>query len=118
MNLCLSLSWAWFSECFCSVTVNYHVFMSTVVQTDDILGGEPRIEGTRIGVLDIYELVIDGGYAPADCADQLDLSLGDVYTALAYYHEHPAEMRALRKDREDTKERLAEEALKPPEPVQ
>lgn len=91
--------------------------MTTVVQTERVLGGEPRIEGTRIGVLDIYELVIDGGYSPADCADQLDISLADIYTALAYYHEHPEEMRKLRREREQTEKILSEDALQPPEPA-
>lgn len=91
--------------------------MTTIVRTDDVLGGEPRIEGTRVGVLDVYELVVDGGCSPADVADQLDRSLAEVYTALAYYHEHPAEMRQLRADRDETETALAGDALQPPEPV-
>lgn len=91
--------------------------MTDIVQTDDTLGGEPRIEGTRVGVLDVYELVVEGGYSPADVADQLDSSLGEVYTALAYYYDHPGEMRALREERDETRARLAEETLQPPEPV-
>lgn len=91
--------------------------MTTVVQTEDVLGGEPRIEGTRIGVLDIYELVVDSGCSPADCADQFGISLADIYTALAYYHEHPEEMRELRKEREETENTLSENALQPPEPA-
>ncbi|MWV41031.1 DUF433 domain-containing protein [Natrialba sp. INN-245] len=92
--------------------------MATIVQTDDILGGEPRIDGTRVGVLDVYELVIDGGNPPADVADQLDRSLGEIYTALAYYHEHPEEMRQLRRERDEVRAELAESALQPPEPAQ
>lgn len=69
-------------------------------------------------MLDIYELVVDGGYSPADVADQLDCSLSEVYTALAYYYEYPDEMRALRKERDELESRLAEEAVKPPEPAQ
>jgi uncharacterized protein (DUF433 family) len=92
--------------------------MADIVRTDDVLGGELRIEGTRVGALDIYELVVDGGYSPEDIADQLDRSLGEIYTALAYYHEHPEEMRELRQEREETERRLAEEALRPPERAQ
>lgn len=92
--------------------------MSSIVQTDDVLGGEPRIEGTRIGVLDVYELVVEGGYSPADVADQLDRSLGEIYTALAYYHEHPEQMRSLRQTQADTEQTLAAETLQPPETVQ
>ncbi len=92
--------------------------MTRIVQTDDVLGGEPRIEETRVGVLDVYELVIEGGYSPADVADQLGRSLGEIYTALAYYHEHPEQMRSLRETRADTKRALATESLQPPETIQ
>lgn len=91
--------------------------MIEIVCDDDILGGDPRIEGTRIGVLDVYELSVGGGYEPADAADQLDLSLAEVYAALSYYYDNPDEMRQIRAEREAAKERLAEEALGPPESV-
>lgn len=92
--------------------------MTDIIRTEDVLGGEPRIDGTRIGVLDIYELVVDGEYSPADVADQLDRSLADVYTALAYYHDHPEEMRTLRREREELTRDLASDELQPPEPAQ
>lgn len=92
--------------------------MTDVVRTDDVLGGEPRIEGRRVGVLDVYELVVAGGYSAADVADQLDCSLSDIYTALAYYYEHPEEVRELRREREQLETVLAKETLQPPEPAQ
>jgi uncharacterized protein (DUF433 family) len=91
--------------------------MAEIVRTGDVLGGEPRLDGTRIGVLDVYELVVEGDHSPADVADQLNLSLGEVYTALAYYHEHPDEMRTVRRDREAADADLADRALAPPEPA-
>ena len=91
-------------------------YMAQIVSTKDVLGGEPRIAGTRVGVLDVYELAA-GGHAPADVADQLDRTLGEVHAALAYYYEHPDEMRALRRDREEMTQTLAERALSPPHTV-
>ena len=91
--------------------------MAEIVRTDDVLGGDPRIEGTRVGVLHVYELVVGGGHSAADVADQLDLSLGEVYSALAYYHEHPEEMREVRHAHEDTETVLADQAVSPPEPA-
>lgn len=88
--------------------------MDGIVRSDDILGGEPRLEGTRIGVLDVYELVIDGESTPADIADQLDRSIAEIYTALAYYHKHPDEMRTLRQERAEFEAVLAEDSLQPP----
>lgn len=87
--------------------------MSRIVSTTDVLGGEPRIADRRIGVLDVYELVAAGG-SPVDVADQLDVTLAEVHAALAYYYEHPTEMRTLRREREETKRTLASEALAPP----
>ena len=106
------------SERLCTERPNSIVLMATIVQSDDVLGGEPRLEGTRVSVFDIYELVIDGENSPADVADQLDRSLGEVYTALAYYHEHPDEMRQLRREREELQATLATNALQLPEPAQ
>jgi len=91
--------------------------MTTIVRTEDVLGGSPRIADTRVGVLHVYELVVDGDHEPVDVADQLGLSLGAVYTALAYYHEHPAEMRTLRQERDTAETTLAETSLSPPEPA-
>lgn len=87
--------------------------MADIVRTEETLDGDPRIEGTRIGVLHVYELVIQGGHPPADVADQFDVSLGEVYSALAYYHEHPDEMRALRAEHEGAENMLAEISLSP-----
>ncbi|MFB6189186.1 MAG: DUF433 domain-containing protein [Halapricum sp.] len=91
--------------------------MAEIVHTDDVLDGDPRIEGTRVGVLHVYELVVGGAHSVADVADQLDLSLGEVYSALAYYHEHPDEMREIRHAHEGAEVLLADRAVSPPEPA-
>jgi len=92
--------------------------MVAIVETPDTLNGEPRIAETRIGVLDIAELVLDGGYTPADTADQLDLDVAAVYHALAYYHDHAEQMRELRRERRETENILSESALQPPTQTQ
>ena len=91
--------------------------MADIVRTDGVLGGEPRIDGTRVGVIHVHDLVMDADCSPADVADQLDLSLGAVYSALAYYYEHPDEVRDVRRAHEETEAGLAEESLSPPEPA-
>lgn len=88
--------------------------MARVERSDNVLGGEPRLAGTRIGVFDIHALVTGGAYPPDDVADELDLSLAQVYAALAYYYDHPSEMRELRQDRANVESRLADLAIKPP----
>ncbi|MFB6140484.1 MAG: DUF433 domain-containing protein [Halosimplex sp.] len=59
----------------------------TIARDDDVLGGEPRIEGTRVGVRHVAARVVDQGRSPAYTADQVDLALTQVYEALSYYYD-------------------------------
>lgn len=91
--------------------------MTEIVRTEDVLGGEPRIDGHRISVLQVADLVREGDHSAEYVADQLDLSLAEVYTALAYYYEHPQEMDTIR-DRHRELERELEAAADDPAAVQ
>jgi uncharacterized protein (DUF433 family) len=82
-----------------------------------VLGGEPRIDGTRIGVRHVTARVIDNGQSPAHVADQLDVSLADVYESPSYYYAHIDEMRELEAENEAAFERVQESSLKPQETV-
>lgn len=73
---------------------------STTGRIERELMDEPHIAGRRISVLRIYDLVKSSGDSPEAVADTFDLDLADVYRALAYYYDHPDEMRAIREDRE------------------
>ncbi|MFB6161057.1 MAG: DUF433 domain-containing protein, partial [Haloferacaceae archaeon] len=76
-----------------------------ITRDDDVLGGEPRIDETRVGVRHVAARVIDSGQSPAYVADQLDLPLAEVYEALSYYYDHVEEMRDLERENEDAFER-------------
>ncbi|MFB6094745.1 MAG: DUF433 domain-containing protein [Halanaeroarchaeum sp.] len=90
----------------------------TITRDDDVLGGEPRIDETRVGVRHVAARVIDSGQSPAYVADQLELSLAEVYEALSYYYDHVEEMRDLERENEDAFERVRESSLKPKETIQ
>lgn len=75
---------------------------SAEIVVDDAVGGEPRLEGRRITVLQIHDLVEELGLEPRTVADRYDLDVAAVYRALAYYHEHPRQMAAVRSDRRST----------------
>jgi len=90
----------------------------TITRDDDVLGGDPRIDETRVGVRHVAARVIDSGQSPAYVADQLDLSLAEVYESLSYYYDHVEEMRDLERENEDAFERVRESSLKPKETVQ
>lgn len=89
--------------------------MEGIVKTDEVMGGEPRLEGRRVSVRQIAELVIDGGNAPADVANQLDVSLSDVHLALAYHYANPEEMAAVRERHDERMQAAREAAIEPPE---
>lgn len=76
-----------------------------IVADPDVIGGKPRIAGTRVGVHLLGQRVEAGGDDPATVAESLDLDLGDLYLALAYYHNHPEEMCELERRKERAKEK-------------
>ena len=86
-----------------------------IVRTEDVLHGEPRIEGRRIGVRQIRVLVEESGLPASEVAERFDLRVADVYAALTYYHEHPEEMRAVERHRQEAIERIRETRSVPPE---
>jgi len=58
-------------------------------------GGKPCIAGTRIRVWDVYALhELQGKTADEVTIAYPDITLGDVYAALAYYFDHKAEIDA------------------------
>ena len=90
----------------------------SITRDDDVLGGEPRVDGTRVGVRHVATRVIDSGQSPALVADQLDVSLAAVYESLSYYYAHINEMRELEAENDAAFERARESSLTPKEPVQ
>lgn len=63
-----------------------------IVSDERILGGEPIIDGTRTpvrAVVEIWRL----GIAPEEIPSRLPhLTLGQVFDALSYYSDHPADI--------------------------
>ena len=74
---------------------------------------EPHIRGRRISVRQVYALVEDRDEDPEAVADRYDLDVSDVYHALAYYHDHPREMREVKAEREDAIETVRETIDRP-----
>jgi uncharacterized protein (DUF433 family) len=63
-----------------------------LAQTDDVCGGQIRIEGTRITVHRIATLYKQGQTPEEIVQTYPHLYLGQVYAALAYYHANRAEI--------------------------
>ena len=60
--------------------------------TPGIAGGKPRIAGHRITVQNIAVWHERLGKSADEIAAEYDLTLADVYAALAYYFDHRAEI--------------------------
>ena len=72
-----------------SRTLDEHIEM-----TPDTVGGRPRIRGRRITVQDVAIWHERLGKGADEIATEYDLTLADVYAALAYYFDHREEIDA------------------------
>lgn len=72
--------------------------MSAIVSDPDIRSGDPRIEGTRITVLDIKRRVIDSDDDPHVVAGEYDVTVADLFRALTYYYDHREELEAIERE--------------------
>jgi uncharacterized protein (DUF433 family) len=60
--------------------------------TPGVVGGKPRIAGRRITVQNVVIWHERLGKSADEIATEYDLTLADVYAALAYYFDHRAEI--------------------------
>jgi uncharacterized protein (DUF433 family) len=64
-----------------------------IVQSPDVRGGQPRVEGTRIGVHDVIGLLQNGETVDSIATTCLPmLTKAQVYECLAYYEDHRGEI--------------------------
>ena len=87
--------------------------MAEIVSTEGVMGGQPRIEGRRISVVQIVEWIHEEGMEPETVATEFDLDLADVYRALAYYSDNVEELQS---DRERRERRRRESRERQPSP--
>ena len=87
--------------------------MAEIVSTEGVMGGQPRIEGRRISVVQIVEWIHEEGMEPETVATEFDLDLADVYRALAYYYDNVEELQS---DRERRERRRRESRERQPSP--
>jgi uncharacterized protein (DUF433 family) len=74
---------------------------SHIEMTPGVAGGKPRIAGHRITVQNIVIWHERLGMSADDIATEYELSLADVYAALAYYYDRRGEIdRSFREDEE------------------
>lgn len=62
--------------------------MVTIVSDQDIRNGSPRLDGTRITVLDVKRRVIDQAEDPHIVAGEYGLSMEQLFYALTHYYRN------------------------------
>jgi len=80
-----------------------------IVITPGVKSGRPRIAGHRITVQDIVIWHEWMGRTVDEIANDYNLSIADVYAALAYYHDHLEEIEKQIKEDEEFVEALKKE---------
>jgi len=74
---------------------------ANIVKTPDVLHGQPRIEGTRLGVFMLGEMIRRGNWTAEEVIDEWDeLTREHIDLVLDYYDSHPEEMAAHRRERD------------------
>lgn len=76
---------------------------ASIVRTEGVLGGKPRLAGHRISVLDVTEL-LEAGYSISETAEQLEITPDEVRAASRYFRRHRNEMAELARRRRETHE--------------
>ncbi len=89
--------------------------MRAIVSDADVLGGDPRLDGTRIGVMHIYRRYENGETPEAIAAGYDGVSVADVHAALAYVFDNPEEIREIEHRALESVEHIREERPVDPE---
>ena len=82
--------------------------------TPGVCVGKPRIAGHRIRVQDIYVWHELMGMSADEIASQYNLTLAQVYAALAYYFDHIEEIQSQMRADEEFVERMKRELAAAP----
>lgn len=86
------------------MSAQQEVAIGHVVSAPDTCGGAPRIAGTRIRVSQVVLMTEQGMSADEIIRSLPHLTLGQVYGALSYYHDHQTQI--------DDEIRLADEEFR------
>jgi uncharacterized protein (DUF433 family) len=86
-----------------------------IVTDEEVLGGDPRLEDTRIGVVTLYRRYEDGESPEAIAAGYDGVTVADIHAALAYAFDHPEEIRAVERRAQEAIERIREKRSIDPE---
>lgn len=84
-----------------------------IVKTEEVLGGDPRIENHRIGVYHVYQRYVEANQSPEEIAASYEISVAEVHAALAYAFSNQEEMREIEARNRDLYEEDTENRIVP-----
>lgn len=70
----------------------------SIISSEEVLGGEPRIEGTRVGVSHVVQYY-EKGWGVEKISRELNLEPIEVIKVLEYYYKRPEEVRDIIRER-------------------
>jgi uncharacterized protein (DUF433 family) len=77
------------------VSTTLNVSKEHIAKTAGVCGGKACIAGQRIRVMDIVASTMHHGMTPDELlAEYPGLTLGDIFAALAYYHDNTEKIKA------------------------
>jgi len=85
--------------------------ISLIASDAKVRGGRPCIAGTSLRVIDVVMATLFHNQTPGDIAEAYDISLAQVYAALAYYYENKAELDADIREQVNTAKDFKEKRL-------
>lgn len=89
--------------------------MKEIVSDEDVLGGAPRLAGTRVGVVHVYRQYQNGS-SPEEVASNYEgVSVADVHNALAFVFDNPKQIRELEATAQAAIEEIREQRPVDPE---
>lgn len=71
-----------------------------ICSTREVLGGQPRIKGTRVGVLNVYYWHFEEGMSAEEISENYNVELEGVRAAIRYIEENSEEIERIRKEHE------------------
>lgn len=90
--------------------------MRSIVRDEAVLGGDPRLEGTRIGVMHLLRRYESGESPEVIAADYDDVTVADVHHSLAYAFDNPEIIDRLESEAAESIKRIRE--VRPRDPAE
>ncbi|KXA91436.1 hypothetical protein AKJ57_01315 [candidate division MSBL1 archaeon SCGC-AAA259A05] len=81
-----------------------------ICSTRDVLGGRPRIKGTRVGILNVQHWHFEEGLSVEEISENYNLEPEKVEAAIQYIEDNPEEIEQIKRENEISEKASQERA--------